>query len=112
MPSSFFLQKAETLEIQTYKKPKNIQELRKTHIPFSGLLKKHPYDSKKVVLITEPDSAGTSYYEFKTNDISCAEEMPAIVNIDGETITMARIWVKKKSIGIRFIPFVVEDIQI
>ncbi len=112
MATSYFLQKAETLAIQTYKKPKNIQELRKTHIPFSGLLKKNPYDSKKIILITDPDSPGTSYYEFKTDDISCAEEMPTLVNMDGETITMARIWVKKKSIGVRFIPFIVEDTRI
>ncbi|RLC31010.1 MAG: inorganic pyrophosphatase Ppa [Deltaproteobacteria bacterium] len=112
MSDSYFLQKAETLEIQTYRKPKNIRELRKTHIPFSGLLKKHPHDSGKVVLIADPDSPGTSYYEFKTNDISCAEEMPALVNMDGETITIARIWVKKKSMGIRFIPFLVEDTRI
>ena len=112
MPSSYFLQKAETLEIQTYKKPKDIQALRKTHIPFSGLLKKHPYDSRKVILITDPDSTSTSYYEFKTGDIACAEEMPTLVNMDGETMSIARIWVKKKSIGVRFIPFIVEDTRI
>jgi inorganic pyrophosphatase len=112
MSSSYFLQKAETLEIQTYKKPKDIKALRKTHIPFSGLLKKHPYDSRKVILITDPDSTSTSYYEFKTSDISCAEEMPTLVNMDGETMSIARIWVKKKSIGVRFIPFIVEDTRI
>jgi len=49
------------------------------------------------------------YYEFKINDISYVEELPNLVNMEGETITMVRIWIKKMSIGIKCFPFVVED---
>ena len=112
MPDSYFPQKAAKLEIQAYKQSQDIGQLRKSHVPFSGLLKKHPHDDAKVVLVTDPDSTSTSYYEFKTGDIGYAQELPTLVNLEGETMTMIRIWVKKKSLGIRFIPFLVEDTRI
>ena len=47
--------------------------------------------------------------EFKTADISYVEELVNLVNIDGETVPMARIWVKKKSIGAKASLFIVDD---
>jgi hypothetical protein len=38
------------------------------------------------------------------------EERPSIVNLDGETVNMVRIWVKKMSIGLHCSPFRVEDL--
>jgi inorganic pyrophosphatase len=40
------------------------------------------------------------------------EELPNIVNLDGETIKMVRIWVKKMSVGILCSPFLVEETKI
>jgi inorganic pyrophosphatase len=37
--------------------------------------------------------------------------LPNIVNLEGETITMVRAWIKKMSIGMRCSPFIVEDIS-
>jgi hypothetical protein len=37
------------------------------------------------------------------------EELPNIVNLEGKTIMMVRVWIKKMSIGLRCSPFVVED---
>jgi inorganic pyrophosphatase len=104
-----YLQETHRLEIQAYQKPKNIGELQKTHVAFSGSLRKHPYDSGKIILVTDPFSANTFYYEFSTGDITYAEELPNLVNPEGETIRMARLWVKKKCIGVRCTPFIVED---
>jgi hypothetical protein len=104
-----YLQETHRLEIQAYKKPKNISELQHTHVAFSGSLRKHPYDGGKIVLVTDPFSTNTFYYEFSTDDITYAEELPNLVNPEGETIRMARIWVKKKRIGVRCTPFIVED---
>ena len=103
-----YLQETHKLEIQAYKKPKDIAELQKSHVAFSGTLRKHPYDSDKIVLLTDPFSSNTFYYEFATDDISFAEELPNLVNPGGETIRMARIWVKKKRIGVRCTPFIIE----
>ncbi len=102
-------QESAKFQIQAYKKPKDIHLLRKTHVSFSGSPQKHPYDSEKVILIADPFSSNTLYYEFNKDDISYVEELPNIVNLDGETITMVRVWVKKMSVGIRCSPFIVED---
>ena len=83
--------------------------LKDTHVPFSGSPKKHPYDSDRVILVADPFSTNTLYYEFNKEDISYLEELPNLVNLDGETITIVRIWVKKMSVGIRCSPFIVED---
>jgi hypothetical protein len=107
-----FPQDIKRFEIETYQRPKSLKELRKTHVPFSGSPLKHPYDSKKVVLVVDPFSSNTSYYEFKSKDISYVEELPNIVNLDGETIKMVRIWVKKMSVGILCSPFLVEETKI
>jgi hypothetical protein len=96
-------------EIQAYKRPKNLKELRKTHVPFSGSPLKHPYDPKKVILVPDPYSSNPSYYEFKSEDITYLEKLPNIVNMDGETVTMVRFWVKKMSSGMLCTPFLVEE---
>jgi len=102
-------QESVKFQIQAYKKPKDIHVLRETHVSFSGSPQKHPYDSEKVIIIADPFSANTLYYEFNKDDISYVEELPNIVNLDGETMTMVRVWVKKMSVGIRCAPFIVED---
>lgn len=102
-------QKAEKFEIQAYKHPKNLADLKKSHVPFSGFPQKHPYDKKKVILVPDPYSTSTFFLEFNADDIAYAEELPSLVNFEGETVTMARIWVKKQRIAVRCSPFVVED---
>ena len=109
MPITTHLKTWEKFEIQTYKQPKDIATLLRTHVAFSGSPRKKPNDSGKIILVADPFSTNTFYYEFNTEDISYAEELPNLTSPSGETITMARIWVKKMSIGIRFFPFRVDD---
>jgi len=104
-----FPEETKKFELQVYKKPKSIKSLRESHVPFSGSPRKHPYDPNRVILITDPYSTITSYYEFKTADISYVEELVNLVNIEGETVPMARVWVQKKSIAARASLFVVEN---
>ena len=111
MVDSPFPSRFETFEIQAFQKPKDLKALKKTHVPFSGSPQRHPYDAEKIILITDPFSSNTNYYEFKTEDIACLEKLSNIVYIRGKTITMVRIWVRKLSIGVRCTPFLVEDIQ-
>jgi hypothetical protein len=103
-------QEATKFSIQAYERPKSLKALRQTHVSFSGSPRKHPYDSKKVILIADPFSTSTFYYEFSMDDISYVEELPNLVNLDGDAITMVRIWIKKMSIALRCSPFIVEDI--
>jgi hypothetical protein len=98
----------EKFEIQAYGKPENID--RHTHIPFSGSPRKHPTEKGRIILIADPFTSNTFYYEFKIADIAFAEEMANMTNIDGDAVPMARIWVKKKSVAIRSTPFIVDSI--
>jgi hypothetical protein len=94
-----FPQEVKKFEIEAYERPKNLKELKKTHVPFSRSPLKHPYDSKKLILVPDPYSSSPFYYEFRSDDVSFAEKLPNIANLDGETITMVRLWVRKMSGG-------------
>ena len=109
MPDESVLNNGEKFEIQAYKRPQNIKDLIRTHVPFSGAPQRHLSVPEKVVLIPDPFSTHTFYYEFEAEDISFIEELPSLVDIEGKTISMARIWLKKGSIALRCSPFVVED---
>jgi len=102
---------SEKFEIQTYKRPKDITTLMRTHVAFSGSPRQKPNHPKKIILLGDPFSTNTFYYEFNTEDISYAEELPSLTSPSGETTTMVRIWVKKMSVGIRSFPFRVADTE-
>ncbi len=109
MQNAHYPQMFEKFEIQAYKKPSDLGRLKKTHVPFTGSPGKHPYAPDKAILVVDPCSTNTFYYEFEKEDISYAEELPNMVNLEGEALIMARIWVKKRSIAMRCSPFIVDD---
>ena len=111
MNTSLLIKEFQTLEITKYRRPKDIGNLKKTYVAFTGSPRKHPYDTRKIILVSDPYSRSNHYYEFSTDDIAYVEELPNIVNIDEEVIPIVRIWVRKSSIGIRCIPFWVEDLM-
>ena len=111
MTTYHFPQKAEKFEIQTYEKPGGVTELKKHHVAFSGLLFKHPTDPEVAVLLAEPYASQTFYYEFQIADISYREEVSNVINIEAEVITITRIWVKKGTVGVRCLPFLIDEIR-
>jgi len=105
------LQQTKKFEIEAYKRPTDLKELKKTHVPFSGSPHRHLYDPKKVILVPDPYSSTPIYYEFRSNDISFLEELPSIADLEGETVRMVRVWVKKMSVGMLCSPFIVDEIR-
>ncbi len=101
----------ETLEITKFKRPKDFKSLKENHVAFTGSPRKHPYDAFKVVLISDPYSLNNHYYEIKINDIAFVEELPNLSTLEEEIIPMVRIWVRKNSVAVRCIPFLVADLQ-
>lgn len=99
------LQKAEKFEIEKYTAPKDIRSLSKTHVPYTGSPKKHPIDPEQIILIPDPYNRNSPYLEFSKPEISHVEKLANVVNLEGETVTMARIWVKKGSVAIQCTPF-------
>ncbi len=102
-----YLNETAKFAMQVYHRPADFDALKESHVPFSGSPRKHPYDPDIVILISDPYSSHTFYYEFKKADISYVEELPSIVNIYDETVPNVRVWVKKDSVGVRCDPFVV-----
>ena len=102
---------SQKFEITAYKKPRDYREMLKTHVPFTGSPQKHPQDPKKIILIVDPFSTTPFYYLFDSDVIGYAEELPNIVNAEGESVIQVRIWVNKGSIGVQCTPFVVADIR-
>ena len=78
-------------------------------ISFIGAPRKHPYDDSKLLLITEPFSSDTEFFEFQTDDIVYYEERPNISTESGESLFIVQIWVRKGSLGIQYHPFEVSD---
>lgn len=107
-----FPQEIKKFEIEAYKRPKSLKDLRKTHVPFSGSPLKHPFDSKRIILVIDPYSSNASYYEFRNQDISFVEELPSIVDMDGKTVPMMRIWIKKMSVAMLCSLFLVGETKI
>ena len=78
-------------------------------IKFEGAPKKHPYDQEKILLVIQPFSRDTVFYEFRVKDIRHAENIPSIATDSGSNLLMARIWVKKGSMGVKYEPFEVGE---
>jgi hypothetical protein len=105
MPIRKLLQTARKFEIQVYRRPKDPKQLAKTHVAFSGWPQKHPRDEAKVILVADPFSHNTFFYEFETQDIGFIESLPSIVTLDDQTLPMARVWIRKGALAIRCTPF-------
>jgi hypothetical protein len=81
----------------------------KGNVAFTGAPRKHPYDDKKILLISDPFSSNTIFFEFKLSTITHIEELSQIATESGEIVNLVKIWVKKGSMGLKYEPFIVED---
>jgi inorganic pyrophosphatase len=85
----------------------NINDFKNEHVVFSGAVGKHPYDSNKIVLISDPHINHTSYYEFTSADIGLIQKLPNIINSYGEDAAMTLLWIKKGSLATKSSVFMV-----
>lgn len=95
--------------LQIYKRTMDEAYLLEHYVAYTGLPQNHYSDPDKVILITDPLSRNTSFYEFVSRDISFVEELTTTVDLDGHAVPLARIWVRKGSVALRSTPFVVAD---
>ena len=110
MTTSLLIKNTTFFEIDIFKRPKDARRLKMTHVAFSGSPRKHWHDPFKVILVADPFSRNTFYYEFQIDDIEYVQEMPNLVSVENEVIPIVRVWVKKRSIAVRSTPFIVDDI--
>ena len=52
--------------------------LEKEAVAFTGAPRKHPYDEEKMLLILDPFSANTMFYEFNMENILHVDDMPNV----------------------------------
>lgn len=105
-----FLEIKDKLELQKF--VRNVETDKKNCISFYGSPRKHPYEKSRIVLVADPFSKHTFYYEFNIKDILSVDEQPSISNLNGDSVSMVRVWVKKRSVGIQCTPFIVDDITL
>ncbi len=77
-------------------------------VPYKGNPRKHPYDEEKILLIQDPFSEGTAFYEFRLDDIRHVDEQPNLVTEEGRSLKMVELWVLKGSRALQYEPFHVE----
>lgn len=109
MPIPHLLAKTMKKELQKFDSNVNREELSAKFVSFTGAPRKHPYDNSRLLLVLDPFSQHTSFYDFETVDVAYAEEVNTIVTPEGESVTMVRLWLKKGCIGIHCSPFQVAD---
>ena len=83
-------------------------DLEKEAVAFTAAPRKHPYDENKILLVKDPFTTDTMFYEFKIEDILQVDQMPSVGTDSGKNVKMARVWVKKGSLGMRYEPFEVD----
>jgi len=98
----------DTQPLSNITKYKTHIDLEKDAVSFIGAPRMHPYDENKVLLVKDPFSTDTLFYEFKIADILHVDEMPRVGTDSGRNINMAKVWVRKGSLGLRYEPFEVD----
>ncbi|HOW82843.1 MAG TPA: hypothetical protein PK573_09795 [Spirochaetota bacterium] len=83
-------------------------DINRFYSPFEGSPKKHPTDEKILVLIAEPFSRRSRFYEFSIESIGAIEEIGTITSEKGDSAYMIRVWIKKGLTALKTEPFVVE----
>ena len=78
-------------------------------VAFVGTLRKHPYEKDKCILICDEPGTEPAILEFRKAYVLAVEEMPSLVDESGASISVAKLWVRRGSMGLRYEPFEVDD---
>ena len=84
------------------------EKLRQNAVMFTGS-PRAGNSQGKILLLNDPGSSQSFFYEFRIADILYGEEAPNLSLPDGSTVAMVRLWVKKGSTALRITPFHVQD---
>ena len=84
------------------------ERLRDLAVLFTGAMRASGQPNK-LLLLNDPASAQSFFYEFRAEDVLYVEESPNLVQPDGSMIPVVRLWVKKGALALRVEPFVVAD---
>ena len=71
-------------------------KLKDSHIPYEGSPKKHPTDENIIILLADPLSRRSNFYEFSIESIGKIEELGTITAENGESAYMITGMDKKR----------------
>ena len=80
----------------------------KKYKAFEGIPKKHPTDSKVLILFTAPFSNDDTFYEFTIDSIGNIEELGTISSPEGQSAYKIRVWAKKGMPALKSTPFIIK----
>jgi hypothetical protein len=112
MPLDTVIPQTERFDIQPLQHPHaTTEQLRADNVAFVGAPMQHPHREESILLVTEVHGSSPLYYEFRRADIAHIDARPNITDVEGRTVAMARVWVRKGSIAMRYTPFIVADLK-
>lgn len=79
--------------------------LAKEAVPYIGHPTRSAYDPDKIFLRLEPLSNNGALLEFNREDILFAENVETVVNKEGKTFQIFKIWVRIGCVGLKLEPF-------
>jgi hypothetical protein len=97
-----YLTTAALSEIVRYR---NDSDFSSDGVRFRGAVRKHPYDTKKFLIITSPLEDRSHFYEFRLKDVLQVRDIRQIVTEDRETIQIVDVTVRKGCFGLEMKPF-------
>ncbi|MBT3273811.1 MAG: hypothetical protein HN368_11695 [Spirochaetales bacterium] len=97
-----YLETSPIHDLTIYKSHINLE---KEAVAFTGAPRKHPYDEEKLLLILDPFSSNTMFYEFNIENILHVDDMPNVTTEGGTTVNIVKIWIKRGALGMRYEPF-------
>ena len=80
-------------------------------VPYVGQPKQTESEPNKLYIRLNPLSSNGALLEFKVADIVYAENVKTVTHQDGTAFQIAKIWIRKGSIGIKLEPFSVQDLS-
>ena len=95
------LNEGKFFEIQ--KSMKRSDSMEKELTPFCGALRPHN-NPNMILLLTSPLESRSEVFEFRSEDITYAEELSSLSKPNGVTVEQVRLWVKNGSPAMRMEP--------
>lgn len=93
-------------ELQKYREPNRLMD---EAVPYIGQPKQKEGEPDKIFIRLNPLSSNGAILEFKTEDVIFAENVKTVSQKEGGAFQIAKVWIRKGSIGIKLEPFSVQD---
>ena len=105
MATSNYLTAVPLSEITRYRSG---EDYRREGVAYRGVVRKHPYDRTKLLLITSPFDDLSRFYEFRLTDVLHAEEDKCVTSESGESVEIMEVWIRRGSVAIALTAFEVQ----